>query len=217
MKIKVFLFLFLLTITQNVFTQSNTTENRPKAFLFSSGSRTPAEPIRPPAYLLSSESLSETLTRPRVVKTVETNTDEVSPSKVKTDFTLERQAFELINKQRATLALEPLAWSDEVAKIARLHSENMAKFKFFSHEGIDGLMVNDRADAFGINKWRAISENIAYNRGYENPIEFAVERWMLSPKHRDNLLNSRWEESGIGIAISADGTYYFTEVFLLRK
>jgi len=200
MKIKIFLFLFLLTFTQNAFTQNNPAENQPKAILF------------------SSDSLSAALNRPRIVETTETNSDVVSAAaRAKTDYSLERKAFDLINKQRETLAFEPLTWSDEVAKIARLHSENMANFKFFSHAGLDGLMVNDRADSFGINKWRAISENIAYNRGYENPVEFAVERWMLSPKHRDNLLNSRWTESGVGIAVTADGTYYFTEVFLLRK
>jgi uncharacterized protein YkwD len=48
-------------------------------------------------------------------------------------------------------------------------------------------------------------------------VEFAVERWMKSPKHRENLLSSRWKESGIGIAVTGNGTYYFTEVFLLRK
>lgn len=78
-------------------------------------------------------------------------------------------------------------------------------------------MINNRADSVGLSKWRSIGENIAYNRGYANPLEFAVEGWMKSPAHRDNILNNRWQESGIGIAILADGTYFFTQVFLLRK
>ena len=198
MKIKIFLSLLLLAFTQNAFTQNNRTENQPQAILF------------------SGDSLSAALARPPALSITETSSDVVfSAAKAKTDFSLERKTFDLINKHRKTLALEPLMWSDEIAKIARLHSENMANFKFFSHAGLDGLMVNDRADAVGINKWQAISENIASNRGYENPVEYAVERWLLSPKHRANLLNSRWTESGIGIAVAADGTYYFTEVFLL--
>ncbi len=216
MKIKISLFLFLLTFAQNAFAQNNPTEKQPKAYLF--GGDRIVEAARPQAYIFDDGGSNAALTRPRTIKTTETKSDAASAAaKAKTDFSLERKAFELINKQRETLSLEPLTWSDEIAKIARLHSENMANFKFFSHEGLDGLKVNDRADSFGINKWRAISENIAYNRGYENPVEFAVERWMLSPKHRDNLLNSRWKESGVGIAVTADGTYYFTEVFLLRK
>ena len=93
----------------------------------------------------------------------------------------------------------------------------MANFHFFSHVGQDGLMVNDRADLFGISRWRLIGENIAFNKGYDNPAEFAVERWMNSPSHRENVLNPRWRESAVGVALSSDGAYYFTEVFLLRR
>ena len=130
---------------------------------------------------------------------------------------LEKQTFALINQKRAEFGLQPIVWNDEVAKIARLHSENMAKFNFFSHTGIDGKMVNDRADELGVTKWTAMGENIAYNRGYEKPLECAVEKWLESPGHRENLLNGRWKESAIGIAVTANGTYYFTQVFLVRK
>ena len=132
-------------------------------------------------------------------------------------FDLERLAFQLINEKRAAQNLPPLKWNDDVAKIARLHSQNMAEFKFLSHTGTDGSMVDDRADRVGLSRWRAIGENIAYNRGYAQPVEFAVERWMLSPKHKTNLLSETWRESGIGIAVAPDGTYYLTQVFLLRK
>ncbi len=77
-------------------------------------------------------------------------------------------------------------------------------------------MVDDRADRSGLGLWQAIGENIAFNRGYANPVEFAIERWMMSPKHRDNILNKEWSETAVGIAIAADGSYYFTQVFLLR-
>ncbi len=129
----------------------------------------------------------------------------------------EKLAFSLINQKRTEIGLPALEWSDEVAKIARIHSENMVKFNFFSHRGIDGKTVDGRADSLGVTKWTLLGENIAYNRGYENPIETAVEKWMLSPTHRENLLNNRWKESAIGIAITDDGTYYFTQVFIKRK
>lgn len=132
-------------------------------------------------------------------------------------FDLEKLAFSCINQKRAEIGLAPLTWSDDVAKIARLHSENMARFNFFSHQGIDGKMVNDRADSLGITKWTAMGENIAYNRGYKDPIETVVENWMESQAHRENLLNSRWKESAIGIAVTENGTYYFTQVFMTKK
>ena len=103
-----------------------------------------------------------------------------------------------------------------MAKIARLHSGNMAKHTFFSHSGVDGLMVNDRADSFGIYDWSAIGENIAFTRGYEKPAELACESWMKSPSHRDNLLSRKWQASAIGVAKALDGTFYFTQVFFLK-
>jgi uncharacterized protein YkwD len=129
---------------------------------------------------------------------------------------IERQAFDLINKKRTDAGLEPLIWSDDLAKLARLHSDDMAEQKYFSHKGSDGTMVDDRADKLGITGWSAIGENIAFERGFENAVEFTVESWMKSPAHKKNLLDQRWKETGMGVAILPDGTYYFTQVFLLR-
>ena len=132
-------------------------------------------------------------------------------------FDLEKKAFALINHIRRMNNLRELVWNDEVAKIARQHSNSMASNKFFSHRGLDGSMIDDRADAIGLKKWKLIGENIAYNRGYAKPAEFAVECWMKSQGHRENLLTANWKETGIGIAIASDGSYYFTQVFLQRK
>ena len=78
-------------------------------------------------------------------------------------------------------------------------------------------MVDDRADKLGLGEWRAIGENIAFLKGFQNPVESAVEKWMQSTSHRQNLLNAQWSDSAVGVAITADGRYYFTQVFLLRK
>ena len=217
MKTKYFLLVLVLALSHSAFSQNNPSQNRPQAYLFNgSGGNKTSKIVRPKeAYLFSGNDANVGLSRPRVIKSEPANS--VKTINSTTAYNLERKAFDLINQQRALTGLELLQWSDEAAKIARLHSKDMANHNFFSHTGLDGSLVNDRADSFGINKWRAIGENIAYNQGFENPVEFAVERWMLSPKHRDNLLSSRWKESGIGIAITENGTYYFTEVFLVRK
>ena len=129
---------------------------------------------------------------------------------------IERQTFDLINKKRADAGLDPLVWNDQLAALARSHSRDMADQKYFSHRGSDGSMVDDRADKLGISNWSAIGENIAFERGFDDAASFAVERWMESPAHKQNLLDKRWKETGMGVAILADGTVYFTQVFLLR-
>jgi uncharacterized protein YkwD len=130
---------------------------------------------------------------------------------------VERSAFDLINQKRVENGLQPVVWSEELAAIARLHSQNMAEFNFFGHRGLDEKMVSDRADDRGLRKWRAIGENIAFNRGYQDPIGKAVGLWLNSPSHRHNLLDRSWKESAIGVAVTAEGSYYFTQVFLVRK
>jgi uncharacterized protein YkwD len=130
---------------------------------------------------------------------------------------VEHRTFDLINREREKRGLRSLAWSDDAAELARIHSRSMAQNNFFSHQGLDGSMVNDRAEQMGLFDWRAIGENIAFNRGYDQPVELAVQKWLESPSHRENLLNKSWVETGVGIAVSRDGSYYFTQVFILRK
>jgi len=133
---------------------------------------------------------------------------------LKVQYNLEKSTLQLINEQRSQQGLPALVWNEKLAQVARLHSENMAHYKFFNHRGLDGLMVNERADNLGI-EWQAIGENIAYNRGYDDPVGFTIKRWMNSPSHKENILDKRWKETGIGVIVTANGTYYLTQVFLL--
>ena len=130
---------------------------------------------------------------------------------------IEQRVFDMINAERAKAGLSELQWNESLAAVARLHSEDMARVKFFSHRGSDGSMVDERADRLGLGNWRTIGENIAYMRGYDDPAAVAVEKWLESRAHRNNLLGPNWKESAVGVSVTADGTYYVTEVFLLRK
>jgi uncharacterized protein YkwD len=130
---------------------------------------------------------------------------------------IEQQVFALINAERSKNGLAELEWSESLAAVARLHSEDMANVKFFGHRGSDGSMVDDRADRLGLGSWRSIGENIAYMRGFDDPAGLAVAKWLESAAHRKNLLGPNWKESAVGVAVTDDGTYYMTEVFLLRK
>jgi uncharacterized protein YkwD len=127
---------------------------------------------------------------------------------------MERDAFDLINATRADAGLSGLKWSDKIAEVARVHSNNMADLNFFSHRGLDGSMVDDRAARLKMGSWNAIGENIAFLRGFPNPVEIAVEKWLRSPSHKQNLLDPSWTEAAIGLAVTPDGKYYFTQVFI---
>lgn len=166
---------------------------------------------------IASEDNSSTVPKIRIIKSEVGHRYTKIVSNLKpTDFTLEKKAFNLINEKRIEKGLKHLHWNEKLAELARRHSENMAKFDFFSHAGVDGEMVDQRAFDLSLNKWNAIGENIAFNQGFENPADFAVERWMLSESHCRNLLDTRWRESGIGVGITENGKYFFTQVFLVK-
>ncbi len=161
----------------------------------------------PPASVVSRIVLSESK---RSVPIASTPASAVSP-KVEN---LERRAFELVNAQRKLRGLPALPWDAELARLARQHSENMARMDFFNHRSPNGTTMVDRARAQGLRGWKALGENIAYNQGYDDPAGFVAERWMISYKHRENLLNARWTRSAIGVAVARDGRVFFTQVFL---
>jgi uncharacterized protein YkwD len=128
----------------------------------------------------------------------------------------ERRAFDLINRERQRRGLSELAWDGGLVRLARYHSQNMARGGYLSHVDRDGLDLRGRAQALGLHGWSTIGENIAYNQGYDDPTAFAVERWMVSEKHRENALSGEYTHAAVGIARAADGTYYFTQVFMRR-
>ncbi|HEV7474366.1 MAG TPA: CAP domain-containing protein [Pyrinomonadaceae bacterium] len=129
---------------------------------------------------------------------------------------IERRAFEQTNLARAENGLAPLVWDAELCRMARAHSERMAETGFFSHKTPEGVQLKERAHASGILHFRVIGENIAYNKGYDDPGGFAVERWMTSSGHRANILYGGFQSSAIGSYVSADGSTYLTQVFITR-
>jgi uncharacterized protein YkwD len=131
---------------------------------------------------------------------------------------LERQAYELINRDRLNAAqaggsLRPLRWNEKLAAVARAHSRDMIRRGYFDHVGPDGRSVGDRLRAAGID-WRAAGENIAMAR----TIPQAEAEFMREPRsqynHRWNILDSNYTDVGVGIARAPDGQYYITEDFM---
>ena len=129
---------------------------------------------------------------------------------------VERRAFEQTNVARVKNGLPTLVWDPELCRLARKHSEQMATLGYFSHENPDGLQLKERARTNGILHFRVIGENIAYNKGYDDPGGFAVERWLTSSGHRANMLYPGFQASAIGSYVAADGSTYLTQVFIAR-
>ena len=129
---------------------------------------------------------------------------------------IERRAFEQTNVERVKNGLPPFTWDADLSRLSRNYSETMSRQRFFSHVTPDGKRLPDRARAAGIVRYSVLGENIAYNQGYDDPGTLAVERWMLSPKHRANILSSEFRAMAIGSFIAPDGSVYLTQTFIKR-
>jgi len=173
---------------------------------------------RPVARLISESAVSAPISRARRVTPEETSSTPptANATSLDTPTEVEQRAFEQTNSARIKSGLAPLVWDPELCRMARAHSENMAKQGFFSHETPEGLQLKERAHENGIAHFRVIAENIAYNKGYSDPGGFAVERWMISSGHRANILYIGFQASAIGSYVAADGSTYLTQVFIAR-
>ena len=150
---------------------------------------------------------------------------------------LERKIHDLINREREKKGLPALLWNEQLHDIARRHSRDMARRKFFSHYDPEGRSFCDRykAAAFecGIRVGGTIclgAENISQDNLNYTPTrktgksflagsledrvaESVVKRWMNSKGHRKNILTPYFRRQGIGVSFSGDGEVYVTEDF----
>ena len=170
--------------------------------------------LSPVTRLLESRTGEMTFARPRRVAAPEAGTG--IPYSFHEATAIERIVFKLTNEERMANGLLPLAWDSELCRLAREHSEDMGGRGYFDHETPEGLFPKDRARAAGLRGFRVIAENIAYNKGYENPGAYAVQRWMKSSGHRANILFSSFQYSAIGSYVASDGSVYLTQVFISR-
>jgi uncharacterized protein YkwD len=133
---------------------------------------------------------------------------------------LELQMWELINRDRAhqsysseTRRRAPaLQWDDRLAAVARMHSEEMARNGYFSHEGADGSSPARRVSMAGI-KWASTGENIANCRGVSEAESLFMNEPKFQQNHRWNILNVNYTHVGVGIARGLDGSLYVTQEF----
>jgi uncharacterized protein YkwD len=130
---------------------------------------------------------------------------------------VERVIVDLINAERGARGLPSLVVSPELARLARQYSRDMAERRYFAHVDPEGKRVGARVDeACGI-AWTSVGENIARNRGFDDPAGVAVREWMRSEGHRENILSGKFRETGIGVWVGPDDTVYFTQIFLTRR
>jgi uncharacterized protein YkwD len=119
--------------------------------------------------------------------------------------TVRARVVELVNVARRNgrrcgsvrfAAAPPLSVSRQLNDAAADHARDMARRKFFEHEGRDGSQPKDRVIRAGYQP-RLTGENIAY--GPESAEE-VVAGWLASPGHCANIMDARFEDIGVGLS-----------------
>jgi uncharacterized protein YkwD len=125
----------------------------------------------------------------------------------------EMEVFDLVNRERSRARLVGLEWDEQLARLARNYSRQMAREGFFDHYDPEGKTVIDRAQNARIRNWSGIGENLFVCDEHPAFATIAVRGWMKSSTHRTNMLNRTWTATGIGIATADDGSIFITQVF----
>lgn len=123
---------------------------------------------------------------------------------------LENEVIKLVNSERAKNGLPALKANWQVSRVARYKSQDMIDKNYFSHTSPTYGSPFRMLETFGVS-FSAAGENIAM--GQRTPSE-VMNAWMGSPGHRNNILSPSFTEIGIGLAKSANGRYYWTQMFI---
>ncbi len=100
----------------------------------------------------------------------------------------------------------------ELCAIARSHSSNMAEYGYLSHTDSLGRDFRERLGSKIAAPYHA-GENVARNN-FPDSARVAVQGWRQSPDHLKNILNEKFAETGIGVAVNSEGLVFFTQIFL---
>jgi len=137
-----------------------------------------------------------------------------------TEAEVEELIIVLVNAERQQFDLSTLSEDSLLTSLAREHSISMVENDFFGHERYPGERPLNYDQPPGTIR----GENLAKmpTRQYipgpylslQEVCEWAVSSWMDSDGHRANILEPRYDKTGVGVSFSEGWDYlYITQIF----
>ena len=119
---------------------------------------------------------------------------------------LEDLILALTNGVRKQHRLKPLQYDGHLREVARQHSTDMIRRKFFDHNNPDGLTPADRIarghrtliGTSGENIWQIQSARTYTTRALAKQ---SMANWLASPGHRANILKPDYTHLGVGVSV----------------
>jgi uncharacterized protein YkwD/uncharacterized membrane protein required for colicin V production len=121
----------------------------------------------------------------------------------------EAEMLKLLNDERTSRGLAPLQLDPRLVPVARQHSEEMFRLKYFGHQSPVNGSPFDRIAAAKISYTRA-GENLAY----AHSVAVAHRGLMDSEGHRENILRPEFTRIGIGVIAAGSYGRMFTQLFI---
>lgn len=100
----------------------------------------------------------------------------------------------LVNLHRAQAGCRPLAWDEAAARAAQVHSDDMARRRYFDDVSPEGRGAADRLRLAGAHPV-AVAENIAADAATADAV---VQGWLGSPEHRAQIETCMFTRHGVG-------------------
>lgn len=116
--------------------------------------------------------------------------------------------IELTNAERVKLGLSSLQENKLLSEAARQKAADMFAFNYWAHISPSGRTPWAFFTDVGY-KYQYAGENLA--RDFHDP-ESVITAWMNSPSHKENIVNSKYQEMGVAIV---DGTLQGAETTLV--
>ncbi|MEU3460611.1 CAP domain-containing protein [Streptomyces sp. NPDC006733] len=115
-----------------------------------------------------------------------------------------QQVVDMVNSERARKGCKPVTVNAALQAAAQAHSDDMAARDYYEHNTPEGVGPGARMTSAGYH-WSTWGENI-----YKSPQDArtAMDGWMKSPGHRDNILNCAFKEIGVGINLASNGPWW---------
>ena len=101
----------------------------------------------------------------------------------------------LTNEKRAQAGLSPLAFNSELSSAAKAKGDDMITKDYWAHVAPDGTEPWYFFNQVGY-KYRYAGENLAKDF---STAQSAVDAWMASPSHKENMLSGKYDDVGIAV------------------
>lgn len=107
----------------------------------------------------------------------------------------QKKIIELTNIERAKIGLPAVKENEALNKAAVLKAQDMLVENYWAHFAPSGKTPWDFILGSGY-KFTFAGENLAKNFYSSNEV---ISAWMASPTHKDNLLNSKYQDIGVAV------------------